>query len=137
MVLTRSLFLVFHFLGIYTMAKSTVAVPAVAVKSAAKAPKTVKVRVPRVKSQVELDLAAARVALKTAKEAVKTLAAQAKADREASKTDRAARAQARRDAAIAKAKAKLDKLMTKPVGAVARKAAKKPSKAVVTKVAAE
>jgi len=50
---------------------------------------------------------------------------------------RAEKAEARRVAAIAKAKAKLDKLMA-PVGAKATKANKRPSKPVVwnTKVAA-
>jgi hypothetical protein len=51
------------------------------------------------------------------------------------KVARAEKAEARRIAAIAKAKAKLDKLMA-PVGAKATKANKRPSKAVVTKVAA-
>ena len=45
-------------------------------------------------------------------------------------------AAARKDAAIAKAKARLEKLLSQPVGAAARKAAKKPSKVVITKVAA-
>ena len=50
---------------------------------------------------------------------------------------RAEKAEARRVAAIAKAKAKLDKLMAPaPVGAKAIKANRKPSKAVITKVAA-
>jgi hypothetical protein len=53
------------------------------------------------------------------------------------KLERKERAEARRIAAIAKAKAKLDKLMAPaPVGAKATKANKKPSKAIVTKVPA-
>jgi len=55
----------------------------------------------------------------------------AKAEREALKASKVA-------AAIAKAEARLQKLLAKavgPVGAKARKAAKRPSKAIVTKVA--
>ena len=56
----------------------------------------------------------------------KVLARQAKADLQ----------QVKRANAIAKAQARLDKLMAKPVGAAARKVAKKPSKVVVTRMAA-
>ena len=56
----------------------------------------------------------------------KVLARQAKADLQ----------QVKRANAIAKAQARLDKLLAKPVGAAARKVAKKPSKVVVTRMAA-
>ena len=75
---------------------------------------------------------AAIVALKTS---IKADLAYRREGKELLKAERAVKAEARRVAAIAKAKAKLDKLMA-PVGAKATKANKRPSKAVVTKVAA-
>lgn len=52
------------------------------------------------------------------------------------KEDKAIRAEARRIAAIEKARAKLDKLLSKPVGSKAVKANRKPSKPTVFQVEA-
>lgn len=93
-------------------------------------------KVAKAKSPVQVELAAARAALKSQKALVVELAAKAKAEKSAAVEAKAKSAAARKDAAIAKAKARLEKLLAQPVGAVARKAAKKPSKAVVTKIAA-
>ena len=78
-------------------------------------------------TQKRAAIAALKTSIKEEMALRKTLKAEAKAEK-------AEKAEARRVAAIAKAKAKLDKLMA-PVGAKAIKANKRPSKAVV-KVAA-
>lgn len=77
------------------------------------------------------ELSAARASLKAQKELVSVLALEYKNARAMAKFEKAARADARKATAIAKAQAKLDKLMA-PVGAKALKANRKPSKAVVT-----
>ena len=79
-------------------------------------------------TQKRAAIAALKTSIKEEMALRKTLKAEAKAEK-------AEKAEARRVAAIAKAKAKLDKLLA-PVGAKAIKANKRPSKAVVTKVAA-
>jgi hypothetical protein len=75
-------------------------------------------------------LANKRSELKALKAEVAQLAKQYAHERFAIKHDKAVKAEARKEAAIAKAKAKLEKL-TAPVGAKALKANRKPS-AVVT-----
>ena len=77
------------------------------------------------------DLSAARASLKTQKALVAVLAMEYKNARAWAKFEKQARADARTATAIAKAQAKLEKLMA-PVGAKALKANRKPSKAVVT-----
>lgn len=77
------------------------------------------------------DLSAARASLKTQKALVSVLAMEYKNARNWAKFEKQARVDARKAAAIAKAQAKLEKLMA-PVGAKALKANRKPSKAVVT-----
>ena len=86
----------------------------------------------------QTDLVAARAALVEMKAKVKYLAAQARAEKSLTKQVKADLRQVKRANAIAKAQARLDKLMAKPAIAAARstlrKAAKKPSKVVVTKM---
>ena len=81
---------------------------------------------------------AARAALVEMKAKVKYLAAQVRAEKSLTKQVKADLRQVKRSNAIAKAQARLDKLMAKPAIAAARstlrKAAKKPSKVVVTKM---
>ena len=81
----------------------------------------------KTKSPVALALAEARHALKAQKAIVADLSAKAKVERQAAKATKV-------ETAIAKAQARLQKLMSKQVGAVgakAVKAAKRPSKGVV------
>jgi hypothetical protein len=84
-----------------------------------------------------LTLAQKREAVKALKASIAESVAIRRESKALVKVVRAEKAEARRVAAIAKAKAKLDKLMA-PVGAKATKANKRPSKPVVwnTKVAA-
>ena len=86
----------------------------------------------------QTELVAARAALVEMKAKVKYLAAQARAEKSLTKQVKADLRQVKRANAIAKAQARLDKLMAKPAIAAARstlrKAAKKPSKVVVTKM---
>ena len=86
----------------------------------------------------QTELVAARAALVEMKARVKYLAAQARAEKSLTKQVKADLRQVKRSNAIAKAQARLDKLMAKPAIAAARstlrKAAKKPSKVVVTKM---
>jgi hypothetical protein len=82
----------------------------------------------------QTDLVSARAALVEMKARVKFLAAQVRAEKSLTKVVKADLAEVKRANAIAKAQARLDALMVKPVGSVARKAAKKPSKVVVTKM---
>ena len=88
----------------------------------------------------QTELVAARAALVEMKAKVKYLAAQARAEKSLTKQVKADLRQVKRSNAIAKAQARLDKLMAKPAIAAARstlrKAAKKPSKVVVTRMAA-
>ena len=75
-----------------------------------------------------------REALKAAIAEVKRLRVIVKEERIVLKALRVKQLQAKRDAAIARAKARLEKLLSKQVGAVgtkAKRAAKRPSKAVV------
>ena len=72
-----------------------------------------------------------RETLKALKESIKADAARAREAKIALKTQKAESAEVRRANAIAKAQAKLDKLLSKPVGSKAIKANRKPSKAVV------
>jgi peptidoglycan hydrolase CwlO-like protein len=76
-------------------------------------------------------LTEARATLKSQKALVSVLALEYKNARAMAKFEKQARADARKATAIAKAQAKLEKLMA-PVGAKALKANRKPSKAVVT-----
>ena len=92
------------------------------------------VKTPKAKSTLVLELKTQRTSLKALRETIKTLAAKVKAEREAEKAARQAKTKARKEAAIAKAKARLEAL-TRPVGTKAKKAAKKPGKVTVTKVA--
>ena len=88
------------------------------------------------------ELVAARVALvearkKTAeaKLVVRALVSKVRTEKSFTKVVKADLVQVKRANAIAKAQARLDKLMAKPVGLkAARKAVKKPSKVVVTKM---
>ena len=86
----------------------------------------------------QTELVAARAALVEMKAKVKYLAAQARAEKSLVKQVKVDLRQVKRSNAIAKAQARLDKLMAKPAIAAARstlrKAAKKPSKVVVTKM---
>lgn len=82
-------------------------------------------------SQKREAIAALKASLKDEAVFKRNERAAAKAEREALKASKVA-------AAIAKAEARLQKLLAKavgPVGAKAKKAAKRPSKAIVTKVA--
>ena len=90
----------------------------------------------KVLTPTQTELVAARAALVEMKARVKYLAAQARAEKSVDRLIRAEQIKTKRAAAIAKAQARLDKLMAKPVGSVARKASKKPSPVVVTRMAA-
>jgi len=84
-------------------------------------------------SPLAAELVSARASLAFFKEQVKQLTAQVKHERFALKNDKLVKAEARRAAAIAKAEARLQKLLAKQVGAVGAKAVKankKPSKVV-------
>jgi len=85
-------------------------------------------------SPTAVELVSARQSLAFFKEQVKYLAARVKEERLDAKLAKISARQARRDAAIEKAKAKLERLMA-PVGAKAIKANRKPSKAKTTKFA--
>ena len=85
----------------------------------------------------QTDLVAARAALVKTKSIVKYLVAQVRAEKSLVKQVKVDLRQVKRANAIAKAQARLEKLMSKPVGLkAARKAVKKPSKVVVTRMAA-
>ena len=86
----------------------------------------------KAKSFLGSALANKRQELKALKAEVAQLAKQYAHERFALKQDKTAKAEARKTAAIAKAKAKLEKLMA-PVGAKALKANRKPSAVIVTK----
>jgi uncharacterized protein YigA (DUF484 family) len=80
-------------------------------------------------------LVAARQKTAEAKLIVSALVKQARAEKSLTKQVKADLATVKRANAIAKAQARLDALMSKPVGLkAARKAVKKPSKVVVTKM---
>ena len=85
----------------------------------------------------QTELVAARAALVEMKAKVKYLAAQARAEKSLTKQVKADLRQVKRANAIAKVQARLEKLMSKPVVLkAARKAVTKPSKVVVTRMAA-
>ena len=85
----------------------------------------------------QTDLVAARAALVKTKSIVKYLVSQVRAEKSLAKQVKADLRQVKRTNAIAKAQARLEKLMSKPVGLkAARKAVTKPSKVVVTRMAA-
>ena len=85
----------------------------------------------------QTDLVAARAALVKTKSIVKYLVAQVRAAKSLTKQAKADLRQVKRANAIAKVQARLEKLMSKPVGLkAARKAVTKPSKVVVTRMAA-
>ena len=86
------------------------------------------------KSVLAVTLAEKRALIKSLKAEVSVLALEYKNQRASNKLAKVAARDARKAKAIEKAKAKLEKLMA-PVGAKAIKANRKPSKAVVTKVA--
>ena len=86
-------------------------------------------------SPLAIELVSARQSLAFFKEQVKYLAAQVREEKLDAKIAKIAARQTRREAAIAKAQAKLDRLLA-PVGSKAIKANKKPSKAKTTKFAA-
>ena len=93
------------------------------------------VKMSKVLTPSQTELVAARAALVEMKAKVKYLAAQARAEKSLTKQVKADLRQVKRANAIAKAQARLDKLMAKPVGLkAARKAVTKPSKVVVTKM---
>jgi hypothetical protein len=83
-----------------------------------------------------LTLAQKRETLKALKEAIKADAARAREAKSALKLQKAENAEVRRINAIAKAQAKLDKLLSKPVGTKAIKANRKPSKVTTLQVEA-
>ena len=85
----------------------------------------------------QTELVAARAALVKTKSIVKYLVSQVRAEKSLTKQVKADLRQVKRTNAIAKAQARLEKLMAKPVGLkAARKAVTKPSKVVVTRMAA-
>ena len=85
----------------------------------------------------QTDLVAARAALVKTKSIVKYLVSQVRAEKSLAKQVKVDLRQVKRTNAIAKAQARLEKLMSKPVGLkAARKAVTKPSKVVVTRMAA-
>ncbi len=88
----------------------------------------------KVLSPLAVELASARSSLSFFKSEVQYLAAKVKLEKFDAKSAKVAARLARRDVAIAKAQAKLDRLLA-PVGAKAIKANKKPSKAKTTKFA--
>lgn len=79
-----------------------------------------------------------RAAVKALKAAIAESVAYRRQEKLATKVYKAAKAAERREAAIAKAQARLDRLMAKanPVGAKAAKANRKPSAVTVTTLAA-
>jgi hypothetical protein len=99
------------------------------------------VKMSKILTPSQTELVAARAALVAARQKtaeakliVSALVKQARAEKSLTKQVKADLATVKRSNAIAKAQARLEKLMAKPVGSVARKAAKKPSKVVVTKM---
>ena len=83
-----------------------------------------------------LTLTQKRDTLKALKVAIKADAARAREAKSALKLQKVENAEIRRMNAIAKAQAKLDKLLSKPVGAKAIKANRKPSKVTSIQVEA-
>jgi hypothetical protein len=95
------------------------------------------VKMSKVLTPSQADLVAARAALVEMKAKVKYLAAQVRAEKSLVKQVKVDLRQVKRANAIAKAQARLEKLMSNTVGLkAARKAVTKPSKVVVTRMAA-
>jgi hypothetical protein len=95
------------------------------------------VKMSKVLTPSQTDLVAARAALVKTKSIVKYLVSQVRAEKSLVKQVKVDLRQVKRANAIAKAQARLEKLMSKPVGLkAARKAVTKPSKVVVTRMAA-
>lgn len=88
-----------------------------------------------VKTDTQVALAAARTALALAKVSVKELVQAVKAEKERAVQAKATAKEAKRQASIRKAQATLARLLdkTNPVGAKARKAARRPGPVIVTK----
>jgi hypothetical protein len=88
-----------------------------------------------VKTDTQVALAWARTALANAKVSVKELVQAVKAEKERAVQAKATTKEAKRQASIRKAQATLARLMDKanPVGAKARKAARRPGPVIVTK----
>jgi hypothetical protein len=101
------------------------------------------VKMSKVLTPTQTELVAARAAFVEAKQKVaearlivRALVAQSRKEKAMVKQVKVDLRQVKRANAIAKAQARLEKLMSKPVGASARKASKKPSPVVVTRMAA-
>jgi hypothetical protein len=100
------------------------------------------VKMSKILTPSQTELVAARAALVAARQKtaeakliVSALVKQARAEKSLTKQVKADLATVKRSNAIAKAQARLDKLMSKPAArSTLRKAAKKPSKVVVTKM---
>lgn len=96
--------------------------------------KTPKAKAPKVVDPNVAVLKQKRAAFKAMKVEIAALAAKVKAAKVAAKEANAKARATRKAAAVAKAKARLEALLAPPAGAKAIKAAKKPSKPVITKV---
>jgi hypothetical protein len=101
------------------------------------------IQMSKVLTPTQTELVAARAAFVEAKQKVaearlivRALVAQSRKEKSMVKQVKVDLRQVKRANAIAKAQARLEKLMSKPVGASARKASKKPSPVVVTRMAA-
>ncbi len=84
----------------------------------------------------QVTLVAMRAKMATLKSQIKEVALDVRREKVLARQAKTDLRQVKRANAIAKAQARLEKLMAKPVGSVARKASKKPSKVVVTRMAA-
>jgi hypothetical protein len=93
------------------------------------------VKMSKVLTPSQATLVAMRAEMAALKAKIKEVALDARREKVLARQAKADLRQVKRANAIAKAQARLDKLMSKPVGASARKAARKPSKVTVTKVA--
>jgi len=94
------------------------------------------VKMSKVLTPSQVTLVAMRAKMATLKSQIKEVALDVRREKVLARQAKADLRQVKRANAIAKAQARLEKLMAKPVGSVARKAAKKPSKVVVTRMAA-
>jgi hypothetical protein len=94
------------------------------------------VKMSKVLTPSQVTLVAMRAEMAALKAKIKEVALDARREKVLARQAKTDLRQVKRANAIAKAQARLEKLMAKPVGAVARKASKKPSKVVVTRMAA-
>lgn len=94
---------------------------------------TTKAAKPKVLTANQSELKDYRDTFKALREKIRVLAATVKAEKIKIKADKQAKTKARKDAAIAKARAKLEALMSPKAGAKAAKANRKPGPAKVTK----